>query len=280
MIYREFAKTGFKTSVIGMGTYYDPWWLFIASTLRFRRGAQTKLEALKTGLEHGLNLIDTAEVYQSEPIVAKAIREYKRDEVFVATKVSYPWNFSSDGVVRACERSLRRLQTPYIDLYQIHYPPVFRRTKEVMKGMERLLLDGKIRAIGVSNFSLSQMKEAESALSRAEISSNQVDYSLMHREPEKDLLPFCEANKKAVLAYFPLAHGRLARLEGPVVNEMKEHTGAASVAQIALNWLVSRSPSNFAIPRASRPQRVLQNSQAMDFELSPMDMKALENFAG
>jgi diketogulonate reductase-like aldo/keto reductase len=280
LIYREFAKTGFKSSVIGMGTYYDPWWMFIASALRFRRGARTKLEALKAGLEHGINLIDTAEAYQSEPIVAEAIRHYKRDEVFVATKVSYPWNFSSEGVVRACERSLKRLQTSYIDLYQIHYPPVFGRTKEVMKGMEKLLLDGKIRAIGVSNFSLSQMKEAESALSRAEISSNQVDYSLMHREPEKDLLPFCEANKKAVLAYFPLAHGRLAWLKGPVVNEMKARTGAASVAQIALNWLVSRSPSTFAIPRASRPQRVLQNSQAMDFELSPVDMKALENLVG
>jgi diketogulonate reductase-like aldo/keto reductase len=276
MIYREFAKTGFKASAIGMGTYYDPLWIGIASILRIKRGKRTKIDALRTGLEHGINLIDTAEFYQSEPIVGEAIRSFRRDDIFLATKVSFPWNFSRDGVVKACERSIRRMNSGYIDLYQLHFPFRFGKIAEIMKGMEFLLKEGKVRAIGVSNFSLSQMQSAEATLSKAEISSNQMDYSLLHRQPEADLLPYCEANRKALIAYFPLAHGKLATVDRGVMQEVRKRTGATSTSQIALNWIVKRSPVTFAIPRASRPERVLLNSKATDFELGEDDMRALD----
>jgi diketogulonate reductase-like aldo/keto reductase len=151
--------------------------------------------------------------------------------------------------------------------------------KETMRAMEKLVDDGKVRHIGVSNFSLSQMKEAEEALSKHELASNQVQYSLKARKIEDDLLPYCDRNNIAILAYRPIAHGALANPSGKLketVDEiLRKHDGKTPV-QIALNWLMNKSGIVFPIPRASRPQRIMENVGAVGWNLDPEDLAKLD----
>jgi diketogulonate reductase-like aldo/keto reductase len=280
--YREFGKTGFKASVIGMGTYYDPAYIVLARLLRLHRSRSLKTAALRKGIELGINLIDTAEIYETEGLVAEAIKGFKRDELFIATKV-WLTNLRYEKVLKAAERSLRRLGCSYIDLYQVHWPNPSIPVEETMRAMSRLVDEGKIRHMGVSNFSLEQFKRAQEALPRYELVSNQVEYSLMARRIEKDLLPYCEQNSVAILAYRPLAHGALARKQAwltRVFEEVSMKHGGKTPAQIALNWLVNRSRIVFPIPRASRPERVVENAGATGWRLDDADMARLADAVG
>lgn len=278
MDYREFGKAGFKVSLIGMGTYYDWPWFILAGLTGIRRHAKRIVAALRTGLDAGMNLIDTAELYQSEPLIGEAIRGRRRDELFVASKV-WPNHLHYDAVIRACERSLKRLGTPYLDLYQIHYPNRRIPISETMRALERLVDEGKILQIGVSNFSLKRMVEAEEALSRHELVSTQMHYNLAHREVEADILPHCEKEKIALLAYYPLAHGKLVGgrdRRHEVFLRLGEKHGGKTHAQIALNWLWARSPSVFPIPRASNPPHVEENAGAVGWRLDEADLRLLD----
>jgi len=278
MEYREFGRTKVKVSAIGMGTYYDVSWIMASRLFSHRQGRDEKVAALKSGIELGINLIDTAEMYDTEPLVAEAIRGLNRDALFIATKV-WSTHLKYDQVLKAAQRSLQKLQCSYIDLYQIHWPNPLVPIKETMRAMEKLVDEGKVRFIGVSNFSLSQMKEAEEALSRHELVSNQVQYSLKARKMETDLLPYCDRNSIAVLAYRPVAHGELANPSGrlkAVVDEISQKHGGKTPAQIALNWLVNKSKMIFPIPRASRPQRVTENVGALGWNLDPEDLVKLD----
>ena len=150
--------------------------------------------------------------------------------------------------------------------------------KETMRAMEKLVDDGKVRYIGVSNFSLSQMKEAEEALSKHELASNQVQYSLKARKIEADLLPYCDRNNIAILVYRPVAHGELANPSGKlreVVEEISRKHHGKTPAQIALNWLVNKSKIVFPIPRTSRPERIIENVGAVGWNLDPDDLTRL-----
>jgi diketogulonate reductase-like aldo/keto reductase len=209
MMTKRFGKTGSVVTEIGMGTYYDKPWIRIAKH-GWSIGASRKVKSLRAGLDGGIKLIDTAEAYYSEPFVAKAVRGRKRDELFIATKV---WldHLHHDDLVMALERSLQRMELSYVDLYQIHFPNSAVPIKETMGAMEEMIAKGKMRAVGVSNFSLEQMREANSALARSEIAACQVNYSLVHRKVEKDIIPYCQENKIAVLAYYPLGHGVLTK---------------------------------------------------------------------
>ncbi len=211
MEYREFGRTRFKVSRIGMGTYYDQSYVFVSSLphnqrrtgqkiavlrkglslLRQQGGRGEKIAALRKGLALGINLIDTAEVYQTEDIVAEAIVGHRRDTLFISTKVSWD-HLRYNDVLKAADNSLKRLKCSYIDLYQVHWPNPRVPIKETMKAMEKLVENGKVRFIGVSNFSLEQMRRAEEALSKNKLASNEVEYSLMTRRVEKNLLPYCE----------------------------------------------------------------------------------------
>ncbi len=257
-----------------MGTYYDPQWLATAKAFGWKRGASSKVEALKAGLEGGMNLIDTAELYGSEPLVAEAIRGRKRDELLIATKV-WPSHLRRDALVNALEKSLKRLETSYVDLYMAHFPNPKVPIAETMAAMEEMKDKGKTLSIGVSNFSLQQTKDASAALKKSQLASNEVEYSLAHREIEGDLLPYCEANKIAILAYYPLGHGKLAG--GGAQEKMEEVCKAYSKtpAQVALNWLVT-GRDVFAIPRASRKEHVMENLGASGWELKPEDRSKLE----
>ncbi|MDE1853888.1 MAG: aldo/keto reductase [Thaumarchaeota archaeon] len=253
-----------------MGTYYDPLWIATAF-LGWRRGAAPKVEAIRAGLDAGITLVDTAEIYGSEPLVAEAIQGRKRDEVFLATKV-WPSHLHRDALVRSFNKSLKRLRTSYIDLYQVHWPNPRVPIRETMDAMEELIAEGKLTHVGVSNFNLDQLKEAQAALPKSELSSLQPDYSLVNRSLEAEVLPYCDREKIAVLAYYPLGHGKLSsdsRLESVSSNRGK------SKAQVALQWLAGKD-NVFPIPRASRAEHVRENAGASDWELSGQERLELD----
>lgn len=268
---KPFARGDANPTEVGMGTYYDMSWIRFAKR-GWVGGASKKVKALKAGLDGGMTLIDSAEAYYAEQLVARAVQGRRRDELFVATKV-WQNHFHRDDLVASLERSLRKLEMSYVDLYQLHFPSHHVPIQETMAAMEEMKEKGKIRFIGVSNFSLDQMVEANSALRKSEIASNQVPYSLANRKIEKDLLPYCQKNGISVLAYYPLGHGVLAtageKMEGVCRRNGKTPT------QVALNWLVSK-PGVFAIPRASRVEHVVSNLGASGWQLSAQDLAELD----
>ena len=259
---KEFGRTGREVSEIGMGTYYDPLWI-ATGFLGWRRGGATRIEAIKAGLDAGITLIDTAEIYRSEPLVAKAIEGRKREDIFIATKV-WPNHLHGDSLVRAFNGSLRRLGTSYLDLYQVHWPNPRVPIKETMSAMEELVAAGKLRHIGVSNFNLEQLKQAQAALAKSELTSVQLDYSLIHRDVEREILPYCDAEGIALLAYYPLGHGKLP--SDPRLEQISSARGKTE-AEVALRWLAGK-PNVFPIPRASNPEHVRDNAGASGWELS------------
>jgi diketogulonate reductase-like aldo/keto reductase len=275
MEYRVFGRSGVKVSAVGMGTYYDPVWI-VLSRLGILRSRRLKVQALRLGLENGINLIDTAEIYGSEPIVAEAIRGFNRDELFIATKV-WPTHLKYNSVIKAARNSARRLGVKYIDLYQIHFPNRRVPIAETMRAMEHLVDEGLIRFIGLSNFNLNQVIEAQGALKKYEVVSLQMPYSLIDRRIEADIIPYAKRENLAILCYYPLGHGRLIR-EFPkdLVEMVSRNHGPRTPAQIALNWIITKHENAFPIPRASNPMHVRENLGAVGWRLSDEEVKAIE----
>ncbi len=267
---KDFGKTGRKVSAIGMGTYYDPLWI-ASGFLGWRRGRAAKREALEAGLNAGITLIDTAEIYRSEQIVADAIKQRKRDDLFVATKV-WSNHLRRDDLKKSFRASLNRLGLSYIDLYQVHFPNPRVALVETMAAMEELVEEGRLMHIGVSNFSIEQVEAANAALSKCRLSAVQLEYSLVNRQVEREILPYCEREEIALLAYYPLGHGTLA--ESPLVGPVASKRGRTR-SQIALSWL-TRQPNVFPIPRASSSRHVLEDAEAGEVELSAEDLAELD----
>jgi len=268
---KRFGKNGPLVSEIGMGTYYDVSWI-ILSRLGIMRNKAKKIEAIKTGLIGGMNLIDTAEIYGSEPLVAEAIKEFNREEIFISTKV-WPSHLSRDKFFKSLEGSLRRLNTKYVDLYLIHFPNKRVPISETMKAMEEAIEQGKILFVGVSNFNLKQIEEARNALSKHDITAVQLEYSLIKRDVERDILPYCQREGIAFMAYYPLGHGRLAKVKEKLEEISMKYGKTPS--QIALRWLADK-PYVFPIPRASNPIHVQENLEASGWKLSDEDIKLLD----
>jgi diketogulonate reductase-like aldo/keto reductase len=271
--YKELGKTGEKIPALGLGT-----WGIGGFSYPDYSNDELAIEIIRFAVEIGMNFIDTAEMYgagHSEELVGEAIKGI-REKVFIATKV-LPTNFRYEDVIKACERSLRRLKTSYIDLYQLHWPNPSIPIKETMRAMERLANEGKIRYIGISNFSVEETIEAMNALSKYEIVSNQVEYSLLVRDIEKDLLDFCRKNKITVIAYSPLARGEL--LKGKYYEFLskigKKYNKTA--AQVALNWLIIKE-NVVAIPKAFSKSKIVENMGAYGWKLSDEDLKAIDEF--
>ncbi|AGO61714.1 aldo/keto reductase [Ferroplasma acidarmanus] len=275
MIYREFGNTSFKTSTIGMGTYYDMRWIF-KTYLGIYSGRDQKIDAYRAGIDNGINLIDTAELYRTEKLVGTAIKSYKRDELFLASKV-FPTHLSPKSLEKALNRSLKNLDTDYIDLYQIHFPNPTVDIKKTLRTMEKMVDKGKIRHIGVSNFTLNLLKRAQGILSKYEITSIQINYNVFHRNSQKGMIDYCNKNHIAVMAYFPLGHGKVTQ---PQFNKYFDHVrktiGDVPNANIALAYLISRNQNVFPIPRASNRAHVLQNAKNSDILLNEDDIKYLE----
>lgn len=254
MEYRELGHTGEKVSTIGMGT----WKMGIYSRPE-EKAAQVK--ALRRGIELGINLIDTAEVYasgKSEEVVAEAIRG-QRDKVFIATKVS-PEHLHYDNVISSCNASLRRLGVSHIDLYQVHWPNPSIPIPETMRAMEELVRSGKVRYIGVSNFSPEQTDEARAALSKSDVVANQIPYSLGNPSVEANILPYCEREKMSLIAYSPLDKGRFPESRVPKALGAKYRM---TPAQVVLNW-VTRSERVLAIPKSANLVHLEENASAVD----------------
>jgi diketogulonate reductase-like aldo/keto reductase len=235
---------------------------------------QDEVRALQLGLDLGLTLIDTAEMYGeggAEEVVGEAIAG-RRDEAFIVSKV-YPHNASFDGVQQACERSLKRLKVEAIDLYLLHWQG-HHPLAETFDGFEALKKAGKIKAYGVSNFDLENMEEAQSYGAPA---TNQVLYNLMKRGIEFDLLPWARARGMPIMAYSPLeTSGReqAALLDNPGLRAVADAHGV-SPAQIALAWVLHQD-GVIAIPKAVDPVHLRANRAAADLRLSADDLAALD----
>jgi len=225
-----------------------------------------------------MTLVDTAEMYgagHSEEVVSKALEDWRKP-VFVASKVS-PSHFAHDDLLRSARKSLERLHVREMDLYQLHWPNSRIPITETMKAMEKLVQDGMVRYIGVSNFSVSQMKEAQAAMSREEIVSNQVEYSLVDRAVEEEILPYCQREKLTLIAYSPLGQGRIARGRGgpfKVIDEIAAKL-EKSRSQVALNWLLQHE-SVVVIPKASDKKHVVENARASGWKLGAKDFQDID----
>jgi myo-inositol catabolism protein IolS len=301
--YRELGKSGIKISAVGLGTWQ--WGSREWGWNRLYRKSDV-LAAFQKALEVGINFIDTAEIYgggKSEKILGEAIHDH-REDVVIATKV-WAWNVSPGRLLRAAERSLRRLGVDVIDLYQIHWPNPIVPLRGTMKAMRKLVQDGKVRAVGVSNFNLDRLKNAQKALAPLELASNQVRYNLLNRKIEQKLLPYTKAEKITVIAYSPLAQGlltnkytqtsrpsslvqtmnpgfssrnlaRLAEVNRTLSEIAKTHGKTPS--QVALNWLI-RNENVVAIPGVKKPEHAIDDAGALGWTLSTSEVEKLEKSA-
>lgn len=304
MEYVQLGRSGPRISAIGIGTWQagdDTWGIDVNDA--------DCVAAIRQAIRRGINLIDTAENYgqgHSEEVVGEAIGVLQRDEVFVATKVS-DHHLRGQDVQEACSHSLRRLKTPFIDLYQVHWPDPYDQVplKETMKSMERLQREGKIGEIGVSNFAVRDLEEARSHLSRADIVSNQVQYNLLHRNIECEVLPYCQREGITVLAYSPLGRGVLTgkyhaslrpsdavrsedvlfrpnnlRRAAPLIEAIKRIADShqKTPAQVALAWL-SNVASVVPIPGAKRPAQSEENAGAVGWSLSRTQCQTLDRLS-
>ncbi|MBD0364341.1 MAG: aldo/keto reductase [Coleofasciculus sp. C3-bin4] len=249
--------------ILGMGTWQ------MGENARNR---QSEIDALRHGLDLGLTLIDTAEMYGeggAEEVIAHAIAS-RRAEVFLVSKV-YPHNASKRGTITACERSLQRLKTDYLDLYLLHWrgevPLV-----ETLEALQTLQQSGKIRSYGVSNFDVEDMEEAIGLKDGKGIATNQVLYNLMRRGIEWNLLPWCRQQGIPIMAYSPIEQGRLLNNRTlKMIAQQREVTAA----QVAIAWLLHQE-NVIVIPKSSRIDHVEQNYAALNLKLSAEELAALD----
>ena len=232
----------------------------------------SEVAALRHGLNLGMTLIDTAEMYGeggAEKIVAEAISG-RREEVYLISKF-YPYNASYQGLIQACDRSLSRLKTDYLDLYLLHWRGSV-PLSETLLGLQHLKQAGKILDYGVSNFDTDDMEEAESLPGGKEIVTNQVLYNLMRRGIEWDLLPWCKQRKIPIMAYSPVE--QRAFVNDSKLGDIAAKYNATST-QIALSWLLHQD-SVVSIPKATNPEHVKENRAALEIKLTNEDLQALD----
>jgi diketogulonate reductase-like aldo/keto reductase len=255
--------SGETMPVLGLGTWHLG---------EGRHPPQVEIDALRTGIDLGMTLVDTAEMYGSgvaEEIVARAGAGL-RDKLFIVSKV-LPYNASQTGVIEACERSLRRLNTDRIDLYLLHWRGSV-PLAETLAAFQRLQRDGKIRHHGVSNFNTDDMKEWVALAGGNTVAANQILYHLGRRGPEFELIPWCRERGVAIMAYSPLEQGRM--LNNRVLQEVASRHNATA-AQVALAWLL-RQEGMIVIPKATKLDHVRENRAAADLRLSDDDLASLD----
>ena len=256
---------GTRIPVLGQGT----WRMGESKSARVNEVA-----ALRLGIELGMSLIDTAEMYgdgEAEAIVAEAIHGQHQD-VFVVTKV-YPHNALRVELPKACERSLKRLRIDAIDLYLLHWRERTPPLEETVDAFEKLRAAGKIERWGVSNFDVDDMKELLSLEHGRKCAANQVLYNLQNREIEFDLLPWSRTNKIPIIAYSPVGHGGQL-LRNPTLKKIAQ-SHDATPAQIALAWVL-RQPDVIAIPKASTEAHVRDNAASLKIKLTKKDLSDLD----
>lgn len=298
MEYAFLGKSDLKVSRIGLGAMqFGPAWI---------KEKEVMVDILNYALGNGVNFIDTAEVYgknMSEGVIGEVLRDRgDRDDFVIATKV-HPINLDYKNVLRAAEASLKRLQTDVIDLYQVHHHNPYAPATETMKALDELLKNGKVRYVGVSNYSVSLTREAMDFLENGEIIANQLEYNILERSIESEILPFLRENGIITIAFSPLAMGILSgkydettdlseedyRRHSPlfsnksnlkeaqkVIKVMRE-IGAghdATPAEVAINWLL-KSDDVFPIFGAKNPEQVESNIRASKWKLSEEEWRRI-----
>jgi diketogulonate reductase-like aldo/keto reductase len=240
--------------------------------------------AIRTAIQLGMTHIDTAELYgdgHAEELVGEAIREFDRETLFITTKVKWS-NMRYEEVIKAAKRSLQRLNVDYIDLYLVHTPSNNIPIQETMKAMDYLAEKQFTKFIGVSNFSVEQIEEAQQH-AKNRIVANEIEYNLLVRESgehtknvESKIIPYCQKKDMVVIAYRPLANGELAKPGIRLLDELAEKYGKTQV-QIALNWLISK-PNIVAIPKAAKIEHITENLGAIGWKLSEEDVQKIDHY--
>ena len=270
----QLRKTGEQIPVLGQGTmgikggkdkeYYETW-----------------KTSIRKGIELGMTHIDTAELYNfgtSERIIGEVIKEYDRDDLFITSKL-FPKHFGYNSMIKACNKSLERLDIKYLDLYLVHFPSfVFSKIKKHMRVMEQLLDKGKIRYIGVSNFSVDQFKEADSFLKKAEIVANQLRANIKNQKHIHYSLPYYREEGVILTSYSPLGHRGYTNLSGELRSKLDQiaESHDATIQQIALAWLINHE-NVIAIPKSFRVKHIEENAAAAEIKLSEIEIKGIYN---
>jgi aryl-alcohol dehydrogenase-like predicted oxidoreductase len=322
MEYRKLGSSDLQLPVITFGAWAAGGWMWGGND---RKEA---VEAIRASYEIGVTAIDTAPIYGqglSEKITGEAIREISRDKVQILTKFGLRWNLAKGdfyfnskdnsgkdiaiykyagkaSIIQECEDSLRRLDTDYIDLYQIHWPDVTTPISESMEAVEQLITQGKVRYAGVCNYSVAQMNEAEGSLTLA---SNQVPYSMVKRDIEKDVVPYCLKHNKGILAYSPLQRGLLTgKIKPGHVFAAGDHRSGmyhfsdiniertnsflqtikpiadakqASVGQLVLRWTIDQPGITVALAGARNARQAVENAKAAMITITPDEMAIINH---
>ncbi|MGC9210382.1 MAG: aldo/keto reductase [Acidilobus sp.] len=259
---KEVGQLGFGTWGIG-GGYWTP---------EYSRDDEW-VEVIRYAHDRGIRLFDTAEMYgggHSEELVGRALREFQ-DEVLIVSKV-WPNHLRYDDLVRSAEASRRRLGVRSIDLYLIHWPSPEVPIAESIRAMEDLIDRGVIRCMGVSNFDVRLLQEAMAAAKRYEVVADEVEYSVYHRDPEAELIPFARRNGVAIIAYSPLGRGQAAR--DPFLSSLGKRYGRTAV-QVALNYIIANGA--IPIPKASRKAHIDEIVGSVGWSLTQEDLSAIRS---
>lgn len=253
-------RNGQQVSALGQGTWH------------MGKNSLKKIEeitALQAGIDLGLKVLDTAEMYDNEELVGEAIKGL-RDKVFLISKV-LPSNASLQGTIQACERSLKKLKTDYLDLYLLHWQGSY-PFNETVSAMIKLQREGKIKQWGVSNMDVSEMEEFFALPQGNTCAADQVAYNLQTRGIEFDLLPWAKNKNMPVIAYSPIGEGNL--VENKLLKEIAQKHQATSV-QIALAWTI-RNQGLIAIPKAGSVAHVKENYESLSIKLTSQDLELLD----
>jgi len=269
MEYKELAE-GVRIPVIGLGT-----WGMGGGRTPDSSNDEEDIAAMRAGIDLGMTHIDTAEMYGSghaEELVGEAIEPYDRRTLFITTKV-WRTHLRYDDLVSSMEASLGRLGVDHVDLYLIHWPNPEVPLRETMRALEHCVDEGYTRFIGVSNFPAPLVGEAQTHLKDHRLVADQVEYNLVEQSPRKELLPHCREHGVTLIAYTPLAKGRLAKPGNTVLDSIAEKHGKTQ-SQVALNWLISQEKV-VAIPKASRIEHLKDNAGSTGWRLIEEDFKRL-----
>lgn len=264
-----------KIPEIGMGT-----WGMGGKYESDRSNYKESVGVLKTGLELGFRLIDTAQLYGrglGEQIVGEAIKDFKREDIFIVSKV-WQDNLGYDEVIEAARGSLKRLGIDYIDLYLIHWslenPPIKNvPLSETMRALEYLADNGLVQSIGVSDASAAQFKEAQDNLDHLKLAAGQIRYNLVSREAEKDIIPYALKNNIKIIANRPLAKGD-SRVSGNEVIRQLARKYGKTPRQIALNWIIAKGHT--PIPMTMNKKHLIENYGAVGWRLEDGDIELIE----
>lgn len=266
-------KNGFEMPVYGLGT----WQMGGIRERDILNDDNADILAIQSAIDAGVTHIDTAELYAdgyAETLIGQAIKNYNRADLFLASKVLAK-NLSYDDILNSCKQSLLRLNTPYLDLYLIHVYNKDLPLKDSMRALDKLVEEGLVRHIGVSNFTKEHLAEAQS-YTKNKIVCNQVHYNLAFREAEvTGLLKYCQENDIFLSAYRPVQKGELLQDTPKILLELAEKYNK-TVSQIAINWLVSQ-PNVITISKTRSLAHLEENLGALDWQMDPSDLERLRN---